>query len=250
MNRLDQKIAIVLALVALALAALGARSCRGGEKWVEEWRVLEVTAYCPCTVCTPGKGRTATGRDAWLPGVAVDPTVVPLGSRLDVPGYGERRTWWALADDTGIGIRGERLDVRFTTHKEAQTWGRQRLRCRVWTRVGESSAWAACSRKYTVARLAGFHYVEWMQPRQTWKETQPDGKAWGEMVHVACCRITIEKMGVPIAATAIRAGVAEACYEPHARPRALAFGAPDWGFLLAATLPSPRKRFGLFSVVV
>ena len=84
---------------------------------------FEVTAYCPCSLCC-GKfsdGVTATGTDAYTKGVAVDPKVIPLGSTIHIPGYGT-----VIADDVGGAIKGEKLDVRFKTHKEAKEWGRQK----------------------------------------------------------------------------------------------------------------------------
>lgn len=96
-----------------------------------EWREVEATAYCPgpCAICGT-TGKTATGRDATRPGVAVDPAIIPLGSRLDVPGVGS----WILADDTGGAILGERIDVRLASHAEAVEFGRKTLRVRVWRR--------------------------------------------------------------------------------------------------------------------
>lgn len=51
--------------------------------------IVIVTAYCPCSTCcgSHANGLTATNRDATRAGVAVDPKVIPLGSRLDIPGY-------------------------------------------------------------------------------------------------------------------------------------------------------------------
>lgn len=104
------------------------------------WLILIVSAYCPCSVCC-GKyanGRTATGRDASLPGVATDPTVIPLGSHLDIPGYPRTNGTskapgaWILADDVGGKVKGFKIDVRFKTHAEALEWGKKKLRVRVW----------------------------------------------------------------------------------------------------------------------
>ena len=53
---------------------------------------------------------------------AVDPSVIPLGTKLYVPGYGE-----ALADDIGGAIQGNRVDLAMDTLDEAFTWGVQRL---------------------------------------------------------------------------------------------------------------------------
>lgn len=89
-----------------------------------------VTAYCACSICcgASADGKTATGRSAALKGVAVDPKLIPLGSRLDIPGYGN----WQLADDVGGAIKGKHIDIRFKTHKEAKKWGTRKLKIRVW----------------------------------------------------------------------------------------------------------------------
>jgi resuscitation-promoting factor RpfB len=52
--------------------------------------------------------------------VAVDPSVIPLGTRLHVPGYGD-----AVAADTGGAVRGAMIDVWFPTVAQARAWGRR-----------------------------------------------------------------------------------------------------------------------------
>jgi 3D (Asp-Asp-Asp) domain-containing protein len=44
--------------------------------------------------------------------------VIPLGTRLTIPGYGE-----AIAADTGPAIRGVRVDLWFPTQRQALAWG-------------------------------------------------------------------------------------------------------------------------------
>jgi 3D (Asp-Asp-Asp) domain-containing protein len=63
---------------------------------------------------------TATGARARHGVVAVDPAVIPLGTRLYVPGYG-----YAVAADTGGAIRGNHVDLCFNTVAEARQWGRR-----------------------------------------------------------------------------------------------------------------------------
>ena len=76
----------------------------------------KVTAYTPFDAgCT---GITATGTKAGVGTVAVDPKVIPLGSKVYVPGYGV-----AVAADTGGAIKGNRVDVCYTTKNEAFSWG-------------------------------------------------------------------------------------------------------------------------------
>ncbi len=54
--------------------------------------------------------------------VAVDPKVIPLGTRLFIPGYG-----YAIADDIGGAIKGNKIDLAFDSHGEAMQFGRQNV---------------------------------------------------------------------------------------------------------------------------
>lgn len=64
------------------------------------------------------RGQTASGTSVGWGAVAVDPSVIPLGSRLSVPGYG-----LGVAADTGGAIQGGRIDLWFPTVGEARAWG-------------------------------------------------------------------------------------------------------------------------------
>jgi 3D (Asp-Asp-Asp) domain-containing protein len=50
--------------------------------------------------------------------VAVDPNVIPMGTRLYIEGYGD-----AIAADQGGAIKGNRVDLFFDSHQEAMDWG-------------------------------------------------------------------------------------------------------------------------------
>jgi 3D (Asp-Asp-Asp) domain-containing protein len=91
--------------------------------------VVESTAYCPCEKCCGiySDGFTATGKDAFTKGVAVDPKVIPLGSKIEIPDYGT-----VYADDVGGAIKGRKVDVRFKTHQEAREYGRKTIRIRIY----------------------------------------------------------------------------------------------------------------------
>ena len=65
-------------------------------------------------------GHTASGLPVGWGVVAVDPSVIPLGTRLTVPGYGE-----AVAADVGSGVRGAMIDLWFPTLAQARAWGRR-----------------------------------------------------------------------------------------------------------------------------
>ena len=64
------------------------------------------------------KGSTATGVPVAPGVVAVDPSVIPLGTRLSIPGYGN-----GVAADTGPAIQGLRIDLWFPTEAAARAWG-------------------------------------------------------------------------------------------------------------------------------
>ena len=66
------------------------------------------------------RGRTSTGIPTGPGVVAVDPSVIPLGTRLTIPGYGV-----GIAADTGGGVQGNAIDVWFPTKAQALQWGRR-----------------------------------------------------------------------------------------------------------------------------
>ncbi len=78
------------------------------------------TAYAPNS--WSGGPHTATGMLAGFGIIAVDPRVIPLGTRLYVPGYG-----YGLAADTGGAIKGHRIDVCFDHEWQCNDWGRKTL---------------------------------------------------------------------------------------------------------------------------
>ena len=66
------------------------------------------------------QGHTATGAPVGYGVVAVDPSVIPLGTRMTIPGYGE-----GVAADTGGAIQGLVIDLWFPTAADAAAWGRR-----------------------------------------------------------------------------------------------------------------------------
>jgi 3D (Asp-Asp-Asp) domain-containing protein len=65
-------------------------------------------------------GSTASGLPAGVGTVAVDASVIPLGTVLTIPGYGR-----GVAADTGGAIRGAVIDLWFPTVEQARAWGRR-----------------------------------------------------------------------------------------------------------------------------
>ena len=66
------------------------------------------------------RGRTATGVKTAPGVVAVDPSVIPLGTRMTIPGYGE-----GIAADTGGAVHGNTIDLWFPSIEQALQWGRR-----------------------------------------------------------------------------------------------------------------------------
>ena len=87
--------------------------------------IMESTAYSSDPADALGGGTvTATGQNLLSNpiAVAVDPSVIPLGTRLYVEGYGE-----AYAVDTGSAIKGNIIDVHFSTADQCYAWGRRQV---------------------------------------------------------------------------------------------------------------------------
>ena len=83
---------------------------------------LDMVATAYTAYCTGCSGITAIGRPAGHGIVAVDPSVIPLGARLYIPGYG-----FAIAGDTGGAIRGHRIDLGFNSMRDAMLFGRREV---------------------------------------------------------------------------------------------------------------------------
>lgn len=81
---------------------------------------LKATGYCPCAKCNyPFYGKPSyLGYPLGRGIAAVDPKVIPMGSKLYIEGYGE-----AIAADQGGAIKGNRIDLCFATHQQALNWG-------------------------------------------------------------------------------------------------------------------------------
>ncbi|MEX3748045.1 MULTISPECIES: ubiquitin-like domain-containing protein [Lysinibacillus] len=89
---------------------------------------VTATAYTPyCNGCS---GTSATGIDlrssSGLKVIAVDPSVIKLGSKVWVEGYGT-----AIAGDTGGAIKGNKIDILVQTEAQASNWGVRKVRIKV-----------------------------------------------------------------------------------------------------------------------
>lgn len=85
--------------------------------------IFTATAYCPCIACSEEWGNnTATGAVATEgKTIAVDPKVIPYGTRVIINGH----TY--IAEDCGGAIKGNMVDIYFDTHAETVKFGRQQV---------------------------------------------------------------------------------------------------------------------------
>lgn len=90
---------------------------------------FEVSAYCPCPLCCGQWGggtenkTTSIGVGAYQGNtIAVDPSVIPYGTKLYLEGVGT-----FIASDCGGAIKGNKLDVYVVSHSEGLKFGRKKL---------------------------------------------------------------------------------------------------------------------------
>jgi 3D (Asp-Asp-Asp) domain-containing protein len=111
---------VLLAVLAGALATGGGLARAGAEKDHPYRLKVDAVAYH-----LPGK--TALGIPVRKGVVAVDPRLIPLGTKLHVPGYGH-----SIAADVGVAIKGRIIDLWFPSTKAARKWGRRTVTITVY----------------------------------------------------------------------------------------------------------------------
>lgn len=119
--------AAVPRIIAIGSAPSASAAARRGLQYASAPKSVPAGAMQMKVVATgyaPGSDgvdwRTATGGRAGYGVIAVDPKVIPLGTRLFIPGYG-----YGIASDTGGVIDGDRIDLCYETRTEAMLWGRR-----------------------------------------------------------------------------------------------------------------------------
>ncbi|MDU7165803.1 3D domain-containing protein, partial [Finegoldia magna] len=84
---------------------------------------MRSTAYTSDPSENGGYSTTAMGTAIRYGVAAVDPNVIPLGTRLYIEGYG-----YARAEDTGGAIKGNKIDLVFGSKSQSNSWGRRTVR--------------------------------------------------------------------------------------------------------------------------
>ncbi|RDU34811.1 hypothetical protein DRW41_21670 [Neobacillus piezotolerans] len=118
----QDKVVAVGTKVLVAQVSRGAAPAGGQELYVSS------TAYtASCNGCS---GTTATGinlrANPHVKVIAVDPRVIPLGSKVYVEGYG-----YAIAADKGSAIKGHKIDVFFPDLSDAYRWGTRKVKIKI-----------------------------------------------------------------------------------------------------------------------
>ena len=93
-------------------------------------REIYVSATAYTAFCAGCSGITATGinlkANPGLKVIAVDPNVIPLGSKVWVEGYG-----YAVAGDTGGAIKGNKIDLFMPDKSDALAFGRKQVKVKI-----------------------------------------------------------------------------------------------------------------------
>ena len=83
---------------------------------------FKLTHYCNEQfehICGYGNGLTATGTQTTVGRtIAVDPKVIPYGTKVYIEGYG-----WRTAEDCGGAVNGNHIDILVNTHDQAESIG-------------------------------------------------------------------------------------------------------------------------------
>jgi 3D (Asp-Asp-Asp) domain-containing protein len=95
------------------------------------YKTMTVKATAYTASCKGCSGITATGinlkKNKNAKVISVDPKVIPLGSKVYVPGYG-----YAVAGDVGGAMRGNKIDLHMPTKQKALNWGVRTVTIKVY----------------------------------------------------------------------------------------------------------------------
>ncbi len=114
-------------VVAVGTKDLTVQVSRGAAETGTEFYVTATAYTAYCNGCS---GRTATGLNLKsnpnMKVIAVDPRVIPLGTKVYVEGYG-----YAIAADTGGAIKGNIIDLFMPSKTDAYRWGRKKVKIKI-----------------------------------------------------------------------------------------------------------------------
>ena len=133
-----------LALLVMLSVTAGCARIRPPQRMADAEGVMTATGYCSCGKCCGWKrtwygrpvskatgkrkrvGQTASGQMA-RHGTIAAPSKYPFGTIMYVEGYGYGRV-----QDRGGAIKGNRIDLWFSNHRKALSWGKRKVKVQVW----------------------------------------------------------------------------------------------------------------------
>jgi 3D (Asp-Asp-Asp) domain-containing protein len=96
-----------------------------------EWFYFVATGYSADDTVQGTGQKTATGKNVFEGIIAVDPKIIPYGTKIEIKDAG-----YFVAEDCGSKIKGNRIDIYFDSKAEAEEFGRQG----VWVRFTTDNA--------------------------------------------------------------------------------------------------------------
>jgi 3D (Asp-Asp-Asp) domain-containing protein len=97
----------------------------------KKYKTITVKATAYTANCKGCSGITASGlnlkKNPNVKAISVDPKVIPLGTKVHVEGYGD-----AIAADKGGAIKGNKIDVFYSSHSKAINWGRKTVKVKIY----------------------------------------------------------------------------------------------------------------------
>jgi len=136
---------LLMLIMPLSQAYAGIKASASKKAKIE---TLRVTAYCACGKCCNWKrnilgqkvyasgskkgqrkviGITASGTKAKKGTIAADTGVFPMGTIMNIKGYGMGKV-----EDREGGVQGNHIDIFMKSHKQAIKWGSQTIKVKVW----------------------------------------------------------------------------------------------------------------------
>lgn len=114
-------------IVAVGTREIVQQVSRGTANAAKEFYVSSTAYTAYCSGCS---GTTATGinlrANPNVKVIAVDPSIIPLGTKVYVEGYG-----YAIAADKGTDIKGYKIDVFFSEKSQAFRWGQRKVKIQI-----------------------------------------------------------------------------------------------------------------------
>ena len=125
---IEEPVTKVVAVGTKVVTAAVSRS--SNSKSTRNSKEFYVTATAYTADCEGCSGTTATGlnlkKNSNAKVIAVDPSVIPLGTKVWVEGYGN-----AVAADIGSAIKGNKIDVFINSKQKANNWGEKKVRIKI-----------------------------------------------------------------------------------------------------------------------